>query len=163
MYFTDRGIEELETRRGDEDIAVSWLAERMRDFVNLNPNFETAVDRLATYLARDDEEDLLSRTVWGSCSEGCWGGKVGNACWCFRSPVGRPQPRRPKAIGHTSLAPTPFIWVNATPAAQPPETHSPTGPTPLQRLNPWERCFYTGARRARAALPTGVNVPLSPL
>ncbi|HEX6521602.1 MAG TPA: DUF6104 family protein [Streptosporangiaceae bacterium] len=65
MYFTDRGIEELETRRGDEEIAVVWLAERMRDFVNLNPNFETAVDRLATYLARDDSEDLLSRTYCG--------------------------------------------------------------------------------------------------
>jgi hypothetical protein len=60
MYFTDRGIEELETRRGDEEISVAWLAERLRDFVNLNPSFDTAVDRLATWLARldDDEEDL---------------------------------------------------------------------------------------------------------
>ena len=63
MYFTDRGIEELETRRGDEDIAVTWLAERMRDFVNLNPDFETAIDRLATFLARDEEEDLLFITA----------------------------------------------------------------------------------------------------
>jgi Family of unknown function (DUF6104) len=30
--------------------------------VNLHPEFETAVDRLATFLARDDEEDLLSQT-----------------------------------------------------------------------------------------------------
>jgi hypothetical protein len=60
VYFTDRGIEELEARRGDEQIAVAWLAERLRDFVNLNPGFETAVDRLATFLARDEEEDLLS-------------------------------------------------------------------------------------------------------
>jgi hypothetical protein len=38
---------------------VAWLAERLRDFVNLNPEFDTAVDRLATWLARaDDEEDL---------------------------------------------------------------------------------------------------------
>ena len=59
MYFTDRGIEELEERRGDEQVAVAWLAERLRDFVNLNPDFEVAVDRLATWLARlDDEEDL---------------------------------------------------------------------------------------------------------
>ena len=58
MYFTDRGIEELEARRGEE-IAVAWLADRLRDFVNLNPSFETAVDRLATWLARYDEEDLL--------------------------------------------------------------------------------------------------------
>jgi hypothetical protein len=59
MYFTDRGIEELEQRRGDEQVAVAWLAERLRDFVNLNPDFDVAVDRLATWLARlDDDEDL---------------------------------------------------------------------------------------------------------
>jgi len=59
MYFTDRGIEELEERRGDEQVAVGWLAERFRDFVNLNPDFEVAVDRLATWLARlDDDDDL---------------------------------------------------------------------------------------------------------
>jgi hypothetical protein len=59
MYFTDRGIEELETRRGDEEIPVAWLAGRLRDFVDLNPDFEVAIDRLATWLARfDDEEDL---------------------------------------------------------------------------------------------------------
>ena len=59
MYFTDRGIEELEARRGEEQVAVAWLAERLRDFVNLNPDFDVAVDRLATWLARlDDDEDL---------------------------------------------------------------------------------------------------------
>ena len=58
MYFTDRGIEELADRRGEEQVTVAWLAERLRDFVDLNPDFETAVDRLATWLARlDDEED----------------------------------------------------------------------------------------------------------
>ena len=57
MYFTDRGIEELEERRGDEQVAVAWLAERLRDFVNLNPDFDVAVDRLATWLARLDNDD----------------------------------------------------------------------------------------------------------
>jgi Family of unknown function (DUF6104) len=57
MYFTDRGIEELEEERGDEQVSMSWLAERLRDFVDLNPEFETAVDRLATWLARLDEDD----------------------------------------------------------------------------------------------------------
>ena len=28
MYFTDRGIEELEKRRGDEDVTLAWLADR---------------------------------------------------------------------------------------------------------------------------------------
>jgi hypothetical protein len=57
MYFTDRGLEELEQRRGDEEVTLSWLAAKLRDFVDANPEFETAVERLATYLARDDEDD----------------------------------------------------------------------------------------------------------
>lgn len=58
MYFTDRGIEELQRRRGEEEISLDWLAERMREFVDLNPEFETPIERLATWLARlDDPED----------------------------------------------------------------------------------------------------------
>ena len=57
MYFTDQGIEELADRRGEEEVSLSWLAERLRDFVDLNPDFETAVDRLASWLARLDEDD----------------------------------------------------------------------------------------------------------
>ncbi|CAB4949397.1 MAG: hypothetical protein F2840_07220 [Actinobacteria bacterium] len=55
MYFTDRGIEELQKRRGDEDISIDLLAERMREFVDLNPEFEIPVERLATWLARIDD------------------------------------------------------------------------------------------------------------
>ncbi len=60
MYFTDAGIEELDDRRGDEQVSMSWLAERLRDFVDLNPEFETPVDRLASWLARleaDGDQD----------------------------------------------------------------------------------------------------------
>jgi hypothetical protein len=56
VYFTDRGIEELEARRGEEEVTFAWLADKLRAFVDLNPDFETAVERLATYLARDDED-----------------------------------------------------------------------------------------------------------
>ena len=56
MYFTDRGIEELEDRRGDEQLSVEWLAARMRAFVDERPEFENAVERLATFLARDDAD-----------------------------------------------------------------------------------------------------------
>ena len=56
MYFTDRGIEELESRRGEEEVSLSWLAGRLQAFVDLNPEFEVPVDRLATWLARDDDE-----------------------------------------------------------------------------------------------------------
>lgn len=57
MYFTDRGIEELVERRGDEEVSLAWLAERLGEFVDLNPRFEDAVERLATWLARLDDED----------------------------------------------------------------------------------------------------------
>ncbi|HVK23275.1 MAG TPA: DUF6104 family protein [Actinokineospora sp.] len=57
MYFTDRGIEELENRRGDEEITFAWLADRLRAFVDANPDFETPIERLATFLARDDDID----------------------------------------------------------------------------------------------------------
>lgn len=57
MYFTDRGIEELAGRRGEEEISLAWLADRFTEFVDLNPEFEVAVERLATWLARLDDED----------------------------------------------------------------------------------------------------------
>jgi hypothetical protein len=57
MYFTDRGIEELQARRGEEDVNFGWLAERLQTFVDLNPDFEVPIERLATWLARADDED----------------------------------------------------------------------------------------------------------
>ncbi len=58
MYFTDRGIEELETRRGEESVTLAWVADQLRTFVDLNPEFEIPLERLATWLARlDDETD----------------------------------------------------------------------------------------------------------
>lgn len=57
MYFTDRGLEELASRRGDEEVSFDWLSEQMRIFVDLNPEFEVPVERLATWLARLDDED----------------------------------------------------------------------------------------------------------
>jgi hypothetical protein len=56
VYFTDRGIEELQRRRGEEEVAVDWLADRLREFVDLNPEFETPIERLATWLARLDDD-----------------------------------------------------------------------------------------------------------
>jgi hypothetical protein len=58
MYFTDRGIEELVERRGAETVSLEWVAERLRDFLDDNPEFETPLERFATWLARlDDDED----------------------------------------------------------------------------------------------------------
>jgi len=57
MYFTDRGLEELEERRGEDRVTLGWLAERLREFVDLHPETESGVDRLASWLARLDDED----------------------------------------------------------------------------------------------------------
>ena len=57
MYFTDRGIEELVDRRGEETVTLEWLAAQLRTFVDLNPEFETPIERFATWLARLDDLD----------------------------------------------------------------------------------------------------------
>ena len=58
MYFTDRGLEELADRRGEEQVTLAWLADQLQAFVDLNPDFEVPVERLATWLARlDDDEE----------------------------------------------------------------------------------------------------------
>lgn len=57
MYFTDRGIEELVDRRGEESVTFEWLGEQLRTFVDMNPEFEIPIERLATWLARGDEDD----------------------------------------------------------------------------------------------------------
>ena len=57
MYFTDRGIEELAERRGDEEVTLGWLAEKLTEFVDVHPEYEAAVERLATWLARADSDE----------------------------------------------------------------------------------------------------------
>lgn len=57
VYFTDRGIEELASRRGEDEVSLAWVADQLQAFVDIHPEFETAVDRLATWLARLDDEE----------------------------------------------------------------------------------------------------------
>ena len=57
MYFTDRGLEELADRRGEEQVTLAWLAGQLQAFVDRNPEFEVPVERLATWLARGGTED----------------------------------------------------------------------------------------------------------
>ncbi len=57
MYFTDRGIEELEKRRGSDEVTIAWLADQLRDFVDVHPDFEIPIERFATWLARVDDPD----------------------------------------------------------------------------------------------------------
>ena len=61
MYFTDRGLEELADRRGEEQVTLAWLADQFQAFVDQFPDFEVPVERLATWLARggaDPDADL---------------------------------------------------------------------------------------------------------
>src|SRR4029450_2396535 len=44
MYFTDRGIEELEKRRGDEEVTLAWIAERLQEFNDIQPELQTPVE-----------------------------------------------------------------------------------------------------------------------
>jgi hypothetical protein len=55
VYFTDRGIEELAERRGDDRVTLGWLAEQLRDFVDEHPAAEATIDGLASWLARLDD------------------------------------------------------------------------------------------------------------
>lgn len=72
MYESDSGIEEMLHRLGpqgggespedsvtssDSVIGVEWLAQQMRLFVDLHPDWEDAVGSLASYLARADDPD----------------------------------------------------------------------------------------------------------
>ncbi len=56
MQPTDRGIKELESRT-KERVTFAVLADRLRHFVDLNPELEVPVDRLAIWLARLDDDD----------------------------------------------------------------------------------------------------------
>ena len=61
MYFTDRGIEELVERRGDETVTLEWVGDRLRDFVDAQPGVRDP-DRALRHLAGppddDDDEDV---------------------------------------------------------------------------------------------------------
>ncbi|MDQ2749973.1 MAG: DUF6104 family protein [Pseudonocardiales bacterium] len=57
MYFTDRGVEELVERRGEEQVSLEWVAQRLQAFVDAHPDFDVPIDRFASWLARDDDDD----------------------------------------------------------------------------------------------------------
>ena len=58
MDFTDRGLEELADRRGEEQVTLAWLADQLQAFVDQFPDCEVPVERLATWLARGGTDDV---------------------------------------------------------------------------------------------------------
>lgn len=57
MYFTDRGIDELIERRGDEFVTLACLAGRLRAFVQFYPNFNIPTEQFAAWLAESEDDD----------------------------------------------------------------------------------------------------------
>ena len=49
VYFTDRGIEELQSRRGEEEVTLAWVAERLRSSSTCTPS--SRARRAARHLA----------------------------------------------------------------------------------------------------------------
>ena len=56
MHYSARGVEEVSRRREGEEFTVEWLGDQLRVYVDLHPDDENVVERLATWLARDDED-----------------------------------------------------------------------------------------------------------
>ncbi len=44
-------------RWADEEVSLDWLAERLRAFVDASPEDGAAIGRLASWLARLDDEE----------------------------------------------------------------------------------------------------------
>ncbi len=114
MYATDRGIEELLERRGEETVSVEWLADRLRTFVDLNPAFEDAVERVASFLARDDADDERTtrqrsaqerEPVAGAAPSTSLDGEVGLAGPARRAARGPRRDRAADAAAGSSTAP----------------------------------------------------------
>ncbi len=47
----------MASRRGEDVMSMERLADALRTFVDEHPEFETAIDRLATWLARLDDDE----------------------------------------------------------------------------------------------------------
>jgi Family of unknown function (DUF6104) len=56
VYFKDRVIEELDERRGEEQVALGRLAAPGQSFAVLHPEFDVPVGRLDTWSARSGED-----------------------------------------------------------------------------------------------------------
>lgn len=57
MYASDHGLEELVRRRGEEEVTLAWLAEQLQTYVDLHPRDEDVINRMASWLARGDDEE----------------------------------------------------------------------------------------------------------
>ena len=171
MYFTDRGIEELAARRGDEEVTLDWLAERLRDVRRPQPGVRDA-GRAAGHLAgpprrrrgltpvTDDQTEPTSPTEFdpapSSPSPTAPRRRAGLRRRLLRRRVRRPQGpglgrpgRRPQPAARTSTSRR-TTWASA---ATPPPTCWTAGATecpPRWRAAPRTGWCSASARRRRA-------------
>src|SRR4028118_52049 len=97
MYDTDRGIEELAARRGDDDVSLAWLAESMREVVDLCPGFGTPAAG-----PRSPPPDVGPRTPpWPGWPRAC-----ASSSTCFRSSRTRSTASRPGWLAGTTSTTT---------------------------------------------------------
>ena len=159
MYFTDRGLEELADRRGEEQVTLAWMADQMQAFVDQFPDFEVPVERLATWLARGGA-DPTSTTSDGVRSSGAPPAQArrqdgGTLCACSvtRMPS-RASPRaRRRCPGRRSTARSP-----RSPGSRR-SVGSPCCPTSTIRLHRLRTCggrSPTCPRARSAGSPRGI-------
>ena len=56
MYESDRGLEELARRRGEEQVTLAWLADVLQAYLDEFPQDEDVINRMGSWLARADDE-----------------------------------------------------------------------------------------------------------
>lgn len=57
MYAADHGLEELDRRRGEEEVSLAWLADQLRMYLDLHPGDEDVINRMSSWLARADDDE----------------------------------------------------------------------------------------------------------
>ena len=60
MYFTDRGIEELVERRGEESVTLEWVGDQLKNFADgMDPDVEAFTATVEEMVSR-----LCARVPW---------------------------------------------------------------------------------------------------
>ena len=136
MYFTDRGLEELADRRGEEQVTLAWLADQMQAFVDQFPDFEVPVERLATWLARGGDGRRRRRRDGGGSARLPRSAESDGGTLCACSVTRMPCPVSPRAPrrcpGRRSTAPSRQVaWIAAAGGfAMLPDLDQPARPSP---------------------------------
>ena len=156
-------------RRGEEQVSVEWLADRLQAFVDAHPDFETAIDRFATWLAaRRRGRRLTRRTSAASGTSPHVGRRHRSGAGGPRTAAGRPGPAGRSRSANTTV-PMPTVPPSSQPTASTvismPGAHEPDraagacGPARSSgrragRGRSWRRCTCRSRRRTARPRPS---------